>query len=145
MPYATSADMVERFDEAQLMLVASVVVEDVDTLDTDKIARAIAGADAIIDLHVRGRYAVPLSPVPAEILGISCDIARFKLYSDSTKATEAAIEAHKAAMAMLVAIRDGKMPLDAAAASATDAAASANDVEFASEDRFFTRDSLKSY
>lgn len=143
MPYATSDDMVARFDEAQLIKVASVTVDDEDTLDTDKIERAIAGADAIINLHVRGRYTVPLSPIDPEILGISCDIARYKLYGDATNAPEAAKDAYEAAMAMLVAIRDGKATLTAEAAGSTDAAATVNDVEMVSDDPVFTNDSLK--
>ena len=145
MPYATSANMVARFDEAQLLKVASVMVGDVETLDTTKIAGAIAGADAIINLHVRGRYAVPLSPVDPEILGISCDIARYKLYGDATNAPEAAKDAYEAALAMLVAIRDGKATLTATVASATDPAATANDVEMVSEDPVFTTDKLKGF
>ena len=149
MPYATSDDMVERFDEAQLIKVASVVVDDEDTLDTAKIERAIAGADAIIDLHVGGCYAVPLALLSASatalVLGFSCDIARFKLYGDATNAPEAAKDAYDAAIAMLVAIRDGKAPLAATAASASDPAATADSVELASDAPFFTRDSLRNF
>ena len=144
MSYAASGDLVDRFSEASLLLVAATLA-DPDVLDTDKVELAIAGADAIIDLHCRGRYALPLSPVPPEILGISCDIARFKLYSDSTKATEAATDAYKAAMAMLVAIRDGKTPLDATLATAADAGASEDTVELVGNDPFFTRCSLKGF
>lgn len=145
MSYATSDDMVARFDEAQLIKVASTTVDDAEVLDTDKIGRAIAGADAIVNLHVRGRYAVPLSPVDPEILGISCDIARYKLYGDATNAPEAAKDAYEAAMAMLASIRDGKATLTAAAAGSTDPAATADVVEFVSEDRIFTRDSLRGF
>jgi len=145
MPYATSDDMIERFDEAQLIKVASNTVEAGDELDSAKIERAIAGADAIIDLHLRGRYAVPLATVPAEILGISCDIARYKLYGDATNAPEAAKDAYLAAMKMLASIRDGASVLDAPAASASDPAATSDGVELASEDPFFTRDSLRGF
>ncbi|MDP2331812.1 MAG: DUF1320 domain-containing protein [Reyranella sp.] len=145
MSYATSDDMIERFDEAQLIKVASIVVDEEDTLDTEKIGRAIAGADAIVDLHLRGRYAVPLATVPPEILGISCDIARYKLYGDATNAPEAAKDAYLAAMKMLVSIRDGDAVLDAPAASASDPAATAGGVELAGDAPFFTRDSLKGF
>lgn len=145
MPYATSDDMVARFDEAQLIKVASTTVDDAEVLDTAKIGLAIAGADAIINLHVRGQYAVPLSPVDPEILGISCDIARYKLYGDATNAPEAAKDAYEAAMGMLASIRDGKATLTATAAGSSDPAATANDVEMTSDDPVFTVDSLRDF
>lgn len=143
MSYSTQSDLVALYGEAQLLLIAD---RDGDSaLDTDVIARAIAGADAIIDLHVRGRYAVPLSPVPTEILGVSCAIARYKLYENGNDAPEVAKEGFKSAMALLASIRDGDAVLTCTAASSSDPTATAGEVETAGDEPVFTSETLKGF
>lgn len=142
MPYATSDDLVERFGEPQLLLLADRDGDQV--IDVAVVAGAIADADAIVDLHVRGRYAVPLQPAPAEIKRIVCDLVRRSLYGNATEVPDSVLSADRAARDLLRLIADGKVGLDAAPAPVTDTGG-ALEVETAGPAPFFTDDSLKGF
>lgn len=142
MPYATPADMAAKFGDAQLLLLAD---RDGDGVaDVAVIAQAIAEADGIVDLHVRGRYAVPLSPVDGVIVPIVCDIARRALYGNATEVPESVSDADKAARELLRQIAKGEVDLSSAPASSF-ADAGSMDVEVDGAEPFFTRDNLKGF
>jgi len=46
------------------------------------IADAIAFADTHIDGYLREQYTVPLNNCPANLKGMACDFARYRLYQD---------------------------------------------------------------
>lgn len=142
MPYATSDDLVIRFGEQQLLLLADRDGDQV--IDAAVVDPKIADASAIVDMHVRGRYGVPLEPVPREITGIVCDLVRRALYGDATEVPESVLSADKAARDLLKLIADGKVQLDTAPAPATDTGG-ALEVETAGPAPFFTDDSLKGF
>ena len=78
MAYCELDDLKKHLQESDLVVLtddagAGVIDEDV----TDE---AIATADELIDAYLRGRYAVPLNPVPGLIKRISVDLAIFALY-----------------------------------------------------------------
>ena len=85
MPYATQSDLEERFGPQEL----AQLTDRVDGLMPDPavIARALADAEAEIDGYLAARYTVPLSAVPAVLVRLTCDIARYRLYDD--RVTEA--------------------------------------------------------
>lgn len=67
MPYATQSDIEDVFGTANVATY-SQLDNSVDTADTDRIARAIAWADAYIDGRLRGlRWALPVSGTQASI------------------------------------------------------------------------------
>lgn len=141
MAYATTSGMTARFGEALLKLVAD---RDNDgTIDEAVVAQAIADADALVDLHCRGRYAVPLQPVPPEIERAVCDLAHRFLYANSAAVPEPVVQADKAARDLLKLVADGRVQL--AAAPAPVAGSEALDVEVAGEAPFFTGDGLKGF
>lgn len=144
MSYATKQNLIDRYSEAALLLVAALA-SDASQLDDDAIALAISDADAVIDANVRGRYAVPLSPVPAEIVGISCALARYALHENATSVPDQVKTGRDNAMALLAAIRDGDAVLDCAPAPSSDPAATAQAPEFASDEPVMTRDKLASW
>lgn len=144
MPYATSADLLARFGEPQLLLLADRDSDGV--LDAAVVAQAIADAAEIVDLHVRGKYAVPLSPVDGVITGIVCDLARTKFYGNATEVPESVAAADKAARDLLKQIAAGTATLSAAAAP-EGAPATGGDqlVEMTGPGQTFTSDSLKGF
>jgi len=142
MAYTNTAGMTARFGEALLKLVAD---RDNDgTIDEAVVAQAIADADALVDLHCRGRYAVPLAPVPAEIERAVCDLAHRFLYGNSADVPDPVVSADKVARDLLKSIADGKVQLDAAPAPAASDSA-ALEIEVAGEAPFFTGDGLKGF
>jgi phage gp36-like protein len=143
MPYATQDDLVAAFGEAQLLLVAD---RDNDgALDADLITRAITGAGSIVELAVRGRYALPLSPVDDVIRDIVCDLARTALYGNGTQVPQEVLDRDKAARDLLKQIAIGTMTLSAALDTASSAPSQAQTAEISAEPRQFTRDSLRGF
>jgi phage gp36-like protein len=81
MPYCTQENILDRIDEATLIALTDEAGAGV--VDGDKVAAAIADADATVDAYCQGRYTIPLSPVPPKITQLSVDIALYNLYSQS--------------------------------------------------------------
>lgn len=142
MSYLTSADLVVRFGKPQLVLLAD---RDADgEPDTAVLDRAIDDAGSVVDLFVRGRYAVPLSPVDPAIAVIVGDLARRNLYGDATEVPQSVLDADKAARRQLELIAKGDVKLTSSAASSSEQAG-ALEVEAAGDAPFFTTDSLKGF
>lgn len=112
MAYATQADLVERFGEAELAQVADMI--GAGEADATVIARALADADAEIDAALIGRYALPLATVPVLLTRIACDLARESLYADHP--TEEITNRARRVRELLKGIAQGMMRLDVAAA-----------------------------
>lgn len=72
MSYADATDMEARFGDGEMDQLGSA----------SDIAQALADADAVIDAHLAGRYALPLDSVPPILKGYACDLARERLYKD---------------------------------------------------------------
>ncbi|SDH91923.1 DUF1320 domain-containing protein, partial [Roseospirillum parvum] len=68
--YATQADLEQRFGAQEI---ADLAYRE----EGDALGPALADATALIDGYLRGRYALPLSPVPALVTALACDLARF--------------------------------------------------------------------
>lgn len=110
--YATTQDLEDRFGAEELAMLA----ESTDTVD-----RALADAEVEINSAVRGRYALPMSPIDPLLTAIACDIARLKLHAD--RPTDAVKDAADAARKLLSEIAAGRRLLDAALASQTETTA----------------------
>lgn len=78
--YCTQDDILTRIDEAALIELTNAD-PDATTVDSAKIAQAIAEADSTIDSYAAKRYTVPFDPVPAYIKNLSMDIAVYNLYT----------------------------------------------------------------
>ena len=78
MPYCTQQDLEARFGAQELIQLTDRAAA--GAIDTAVLGQAIADADAQIDRKLRGRYAVPINPPPAELVPIACDLARYYLY-----------------------------------------------------------------
>lgn len=80
MSYATYSDLCLAFGKAEVDELAD---RDRDgNADTGVIADALAFADDHIDGYLRGHYDLPLAIVPANLKGVACDLARYRLYQD---------------------------------------------------------------
>lgn len=80
MSYATRSDMEVSFGATE---VAALLDRDRDgSEDAGLLAEALAFADDHIDGYLRERYTLPLANVPQNLVGVACDIARYRLYQD---------------------------------------------------------------
>lgn len=101
MAYATQAQFQGEFGASELaQLIAS---------RPTGFADSAASADGEINEYLAGRYALPLSFVPAGIVSIALDIVRFRLYDESP--LEIVVERYKRAVQRLRDISDGRAVL----------------------------------
>lgn len=139
MAYCNQDDIGERLDQDTLIQ----LTDDTDTgaVDTSKVARAIADADAEINGYVARRYTVPLSPVPDLVRMLSVELAIYHLYSRRQGASEEWCERHKHNLATLTGISRGDVILD----QDDPAAPASSPAEFLSQPRVFSRDTLEDF
>lgn len=79
MPYSTLEDILALLPEQTVINLTDD--SGAGEIGQDKVAAAIADADAEIDGYCATRYTVPFDPVPAVIRKCSADLAIYNLYS----------------------------------------------------------------
>jgi phage gp36-like protein len=80
--YCTQQDLIDRFSEAELIQLTDRAGA-ADAIDTAVLGRAITDADDEINGWLAGRYDLPLSSTPDTLVRVACDIARYRLHTDS--------------------------------------------------------------
>lgn len=78
------------------------------------IGEAVRQAEELIDAHLRGRYQLPLDPVPTVVKDIAVNLARHWLYSrrpEGRELPDAVTRTYKSALQLLETIRDGRLTL----------------------------------
>lgn len=80
MSYITYADLILAFGESEMNSLSDPNRE--GSSNDELINDAIAFADSHIDGYLRERYLVPLANCPANLKGMACDFARYRLYQD---------------------------------------------------------------
>lgn len=141
MAYATQANLVDRFGERELVELTDRAEPPAGAIDAAVVASALADADAVIDSYIVGRYALPLSPVPAVLELRACDIARFLLHG--LRATQEVRDRYDDAIAFLKDVSAGKAKLGADDSGA--APASQDLPQMQTADSAFKRDSSRGF
>lgn len=143
MPYATHQDLLTRFGPEELLQLTDTA--NAGTIQVAVVQRHLDDADALIDGYLAQRYALPVSPVPALLVRLACDLARHSLHGQA--APEHVRAAHKDALALLRDLSKG----DAAIAGALPAGAGAapaaapGSVRVAAPDRVFGQGAIADY
>lgn len=107
--YATAQDMIDRFDEDELVQLTDAA--GTGDIDQARLGRAIAEVEPVITGYVAKIYRdAGTDPVSSLLTGIACDLARHRLYRDA--APDAVKEAYDRALAMLKDIARGVIKLD---------------------------------
>jgi len=78
MSYSTEDDLLKHVSEDTLIQLTDDA--GMGIVDADRLADAIADADAVIDGYLSRRYSVPMNPVPPLVVRMSADIALYNLY-----------------------------------------------------------------
>lgn len=113
MAYATTADMIARFGEAEMISLTADPGNLAGPVVTARSDRALAEASALIDSYLRRRYLVPLAAAPAEILRACCILARYDLaQGEQRDPTEQMRLARKETIAWLEMLASGTALLD---------------------------------
>lgn len=107
--FATLADMLSRFKSAELIQLTDEAGEGV--IDEGKVTQEIASASAMVEGFVAATYHLdPTQPFPQLLVDMTCDIARYRLYSQTPP--ELPTKRYDSAMTTLRGIRDGSVKLD---------------------------------
>jgi phage gp36-like protein len=107
MSYATYEDLLANFGEQELELVTD---RDRDgSPDDGVIEDGLQFADDLIDGYLRSRYSVPLANPPRNLIGVACDIARYRYYQDQP--TELVITRYEQAVGWLKDVAHGLVDL----------------------------------
>lgn len=139
MAYATLSDLVDAFDEVEVLQLSDR--DDDGTADADVIALVQERSQSLIDGYLRGRYSLPLSaPYPAVILGIDCDLQRYFLCDNAV--SDRIKDGYDAAMMLLKDIASGKVLLPLAVATSGDISGG---VTLSAPTRVFSRDTLAGF
>lgn len=114
MPYCTSADLLERMTNEELIQLS----DDSGTgvVNPDVIATAISAAQDIIDGYLRGRYSVPLGDVPILVKNLALDLTAYRLYKrrNQLDVNDARESLYKNAISQLKDIKAGVILLELA-------------------------------
>jgi len=112
MTYATRADMEARFGALE-------IAQRESALPSGAVAQALSDADAVIDGYAAGRYAVPLSPAPDNLVRVACQLARYGLLGIAVD--ERARQDYEDALAWLKDVAAGRVLLPQVARAAVTA------------------------
>lgn len=113
MLYATTQDMIDSFGEEELIRLTDMPAAP-GVIDMAALGRALDRASAEIDGYVASRYPQPFSPVPRILIGVACDLARYRLMGVGGRlVSDEGRDRHKDAIKLLGMIADGKVKLGA--------------------------------
>ena len=83
MPYATQAQMIDRFGEAELIQLTDRGAAQTGIIVAAGLNAALLDADEEIDSYLRSVRTLPLAaPIPERLVRVACDLARYHLYDD---------------------------------------------------------------
>jgi len=139
--YCTLEDIKKIIPEETVVQLTDVA--DLGVIDAEKVAEAIASADAIIDGYCAGRYLLPFAVVPAIVKPIAIDLTVYNLYAIRVETMPDVREKNRAnAIRLLEHIAAGKVRLgDAAGVEAPVSTQQSPTVT--SNERLFSRNSMK--
>lgn len=140
MSYAAKADMLQRYEEKQLIQLTDIVEPWTEAIVDSVLDNALSDASSTIDLYLGGRYDLPLSSTPAALVEMCCTLAFYKL--NRGRYDEDLRQDYEDVLKQLEHISSGKMKLDQGGEEPESAAAIA---EVDGPNRTFNRDSLKGF
>jgi phage gp36-like protein len=107
MNYATIDDLAARFGDTELINLTDTLGDGV--VNSEPVNRALADATAEMDGYLAVRYALPLPVVPEVLVRVSCDIARYLLWS--SQASDEVRHRYEGARRLLEGLAAGKVTL----------------------------------
>lgn len=138
MPYTTQQELIDRYSENVLLVLAD---QDNDgVLDANVITQAITDASELMDSYLSKRYALPLPIVPMPLKRICGDIALYLLSGNGT-VTDERRKRYEDAIKFLQALAKGDVTLGSGIEQ--DNANSVGQVELDSNPRLFSRRTMR--
>lgn len=143
--YATVTDMIARFGETHLIRLSRPEDRNAETVDVEKIERALTDVSGVIDGYIRGRYLVPIASPPVEIVRAACVLARYELaQGEHMEPSEEMSKARKETITWLENISKELINLDVPAALASGPAVGSGP-RMSDRPRIMSLDSLRGF
>lgn len=139
MPYITQEQMIYRYGPRRMVELTDTEPPFTQEVQGGVLDRAIVKTDALIDAHLMGRYALPLSFVPPLLADIAATLTYAGLHVDQI--TDLAKADADEARKLLARIASGDLGLPGVTALST-AAANATVVVSGGPPRLYGRDAL---
>lgn len=141
MAYIIQADLTEQLAERDLVLLTND--NKTGIVIADRVARAIASAEGVVNGYVGARYTVPLTgTIPDLVQKWTGDIAKYFLYQ-RRRVPEDVRQAYEDAIASLRDVATGKMTLGIEPAPT--ASAISNQGAVYGPERVFTREKMEGF
>jgi len=142
--YCTINDLKTVIPEQDMIELTDDMVP-AQTIIAANVNRAISDAGELIDGYLRGRYTLPLAPVPGIIATLACDIAVYRLYARKVRVTppEGVSERYKAALKALEQIQKGEITLGSAGTVLP--GDDQDQISVTEQDRIFTRNTMQGF
>lgn len=80
MSYATLQQLIDRYGRDMLVALTDRLDPPAGAIDEEIVARALSGADALIDGYLAGKYALPLAVTPPVLVPIAQALAIYDLH-----------------------------------------------------------------
>lgn len=112
MAYCSVEDLLNMISREEL---AALTAEAGEEPDGTVVGAAIAKAEDEINAYVAGRYPVPLTPVPPQIVGVAVDLTLYHLYSRRSVMPPVRRQRYEAALMFLWLVAAGQVHLEEAA------------------------------
>jgi phage gp36-like protein len=141
--YCTVEQLIERCGLSILIQLTNRDTPGAEEINTIVLDGAVVDATAEINMHLAGRYALPLSTIPLPIVRIACVLVRDILAGNSDSSDERWQKQAEDARKMLRDIGAGRMSLGVDALAAT--AAPESGVAIESGGRVWDRDGSKGF
>lgn len=113
--YAQRADMIARFGESEVVLLTDRARN--GQIDDAVLAAALQTATDEVDVYLSGRYPLPLPTAPRILIGVACDIARYRLVGNEVNETDPIRQRYHDAVRLLENLATGKVKLGLPASS----------------------------
>ena len=134
MSYCTQQNLIDRFGELELIQLTDRVGAGV--INTTVLNQAISDADAEINAYLIA-YPLPLTVVPAHLVRLASDIARYHLYGNQM--LDAVSERYKSALRYLEQVAKGVISIGPDSTGMTPTAIDGIGIEFSSSASVFAR------
>lgn len=140
--YCTLDDLLEKVSEDVLIDITTDGGIDAVAVDQDKVNDAIADASALIDSFCQKKYDVPFDPAPRIIKKIAVDLTLYELFSlrgINEDEDQEIVTKQKQAIRFLEKIASGALTIGVPSPPP------GNSLKVESQDRVFSRDSMKEF
>lgn len=145
MAYCTLADIEKKRIPTE-MLIQLTDDENLDVININTVNACIHDAEVLFESYMRGRYPLPLDPVPDLAVSIVADLAAYGIYTSKPAwdAPKSIADRRSTALTLMARIQDGKMPLyDPVEPPPT--VGTSNSVQFTAPTPVFTKTSLGNF